>query len=96
MKKVLEDITSTWWKFAAYFIASVAISLAFYFWHQYRQLLPYVQEYAMVRAALGKDPENALIILDIHNAMEADDTEAILQFIDKSQPKSKSNMFYGK
>lgn len=84
MKKVLEDITSTWWKFAAYFIASVAISLAFYFWHQYRQLLPYVQEYAMVRAALGKDPENALIILDIHNAMEADDTETLLKIIENT------------
>lgn len=88
MKKVLEDITSTWWKFAAYFIASVAISLAFYFWHQYRQLLPYVQEYAMVRAALGKDPENAHIILDIHNAMEADDTNGVLRIIEKTTPKT--------
>lgn len=78
MKKVMEDITSTWWKFAAYFIASVAISLAFYFWHQYRQLLPYVQEYAIVRAALGKDPDNARTILEIHNAMEADDTETLI------------------
>lgn len=78
MKKVVADITSTWWKFAAYFIASVAISIAFYFWHQYRQLLPYVQEYAMVRAALGKDPENARTILEIHNAMEADDTETLI------------------
>lgn len=88
MKKVLEDITSTWWKFAAYFIASVAISLAFYFWHQYRQLLPYVQEYAMVRAALGKGPENAHIILDIHNAMEADDTDSVLRIIEKTTPKT--------
>lgn len=88
MKKVLEDITSTWWKFAAYFIASVAISIAFYFWHQYRQLLPYVQEYAMVRAALGKDPENARTILDIHNAMEADDTDSVLWIIEKTTPKT--------
>lgn len=88
MKKVMEDITSTWWKFAAYFIASVAISIAFYFWHQYRQLLPYVQEYAMVRAALGKDPENALIILGIHNAMEADDTDCVLRIIEKTTPKT--------
>lgn len=83
MKKVIADIASTWWKFAAYFIASVAISFAFYFWHQYRQLLPYVQEYAMVRAALGKDPQNARTILDIHNAMEADDTETVISIIEK-------------
>lgn len=89
MKKVLEDITSTWWKFAAYFIASVAISLAFYFQHQYRQLLPYVQEYAMVRAALGKDPENARTILDIHSAMEADDTDAALRVIEATNPSNK-------
>lgn len=82
MKKVVADITSTWWKFAAYFIASISISFAFYFWHQYRQLLPYVQEYAMVRAALGKDPENARTILDIHDAMEADDTETLLKIIE--------------
>lgn len=87
MKKVTEDITSTWWKFAAYFIASVAISIAFYFWHQYRQLLPYVQEYAMVRAALAKDPENARTILDIHSAMEADDTEGLHKIIAKTKPK---------
>lgn len=83
MKKVLEDISSTWWKFAAYFIASIAITFAFYFRHQYQQLLPYVQEYAMVRAALGKDPENARTILDIHNAMEADDTETVISIIEK-------------
>ena len=87
MKKVVADITSTWWKFAAYFIASVAISIAFY-WHQYRQLLPYVQEYAMVRAALGKDPENARTILDIHIAMEADDTDSVLRIIEKTTPKT--------
>lgn len=86
MKKVVADITSTWWKFAAYFIASVAISLAFYFWHQYRQLLPYVQEYAMVRATLDKDPENARTILDIHAAMEADDTDKLLQIIENTAP----------
>lgn len=91
MKKVLADITSTWWKFAAYFIASVAISIAFYFWHQYRQLLPYVQEYAMVRAALGKDPQNAHTILEIHNAMEADDTDALRQIIEKTNPKVKES-----
>lgn len=89
MKKVVADITSTWWKFAAYFIASVSISLAFYFWHQYRQLLPYVQEYAMVRAALGKDPENARTILDIHAAMEADDTDAVLRVIEDTNPSDK-------
>lgn len=89
MKKVVADITSTWWKFAAYFIASVAISLAFYFWHQYRQLLPYVQEYAMVRTALGKDPENASTILDIHAAIEADDTDAALHVIEDTKPGDK-------
>lgn len=89
MKKVVADITSTWWKFAAYFIASVAISIAFYFWHQYRQLLPYVQEYAMVRAALGKDPENARTILDIHAAMEADDTDAVLQVVENTSSASR-------
>lgn len=88
MKKVLEDITSTWWKFAAYFIASVAISLAFYFWHQYRQLLPYIQEYAIVKAALGKDPENARTILDIHAAMQSENKEDILQTIEKRTPKT--------
>lgn len=89
MKKVLEDITSTWWKFAAYFIASIAISIAFYFWHQYRQLLPYVQEYAAVRATLGKDPDNARTILEIHNAMEADDTDAVLQVVENTSPASR-------
>lgn len=89
MKKVVADITSTWWKFSAYFIASVAISIAFYFWHQYRQLLPYVQEYAMVRAALGKDPENARTILDIHSAMETDDTDAVLRIIEDTKPSDK-------
>lgn len=89
MKKVVADITSTWWKFAAYFIASVAISLAFYFWHQYRQLLPYVQEYALVRAALGKDPENARTILDIHAAMEGDDPDAVLRVIENTNTSGK-------
>lgn len=89
MKKVVADITSTWWKFAAYFIASVSISLAFYFWHQYRQLLPYAQEYAIVRAALGKDLENARTILDIHAAMEADDTDAVLRVIEVTNPSDK-------
>ena len=88
MKKVLEDITSTWWKFAAYFIASIAITFAFYFRHQYRQLLPYVQEYAMVRAALGKDPENARTILDIHSAMQSENKEDIQQVIEKRTPKT--------
>lgn len=89
MKKILDDITSTWWKFAAYFIASIAITFAFYFRHQYRQLLPYVQEYGMVRAALGKDPENARTILDIHSAMEADDTDAALRVIEDTNPSNK-------
>ncbi len=88
LRKVVEDITSTWWKFAAYFIASVAISLAFYFWYQYRQLFPYVQEYAMVRAALGNKAENAHIILEIHNAMEADDTDSLLRIIEETKTKS--------
>lgn len=88
MKRIMEDITSTWWKFAAYFIASVAISLAFYFWHQYRQLLPYIQEYAIVKAALGKDPENPRTILDIHAAMQSENKEDILQTIEKRTPKT--------
>lgn len=42
----------------------------------------------MVRAALGKDPENARIILDIHNAMEADDTNSGLRIIENTTPKT--------
>lgn len=84
MAKFAEDIALTWWKFSAYLIASIAISFALYFWYQYRQLLPYAQEYAIVRTALAKDPEAARTILEIHSAMEADDTDAILRIIEKS------------